>query len=587
MSVLDDYVQMPSGFWVRRRDNSGPYFVDVETDTATAAGGTSGQGGTVTNTLGSLTSNDVILGNGGDDVKRVPGISSDGASKLKLGEAGVSVGGIELRNGASGSVTIQPVTGALGTVTLEAPAANGVIATTADVTAAVTGLSWKQAVRVATTVAGTLASSFENGDTVDGVVLATNDRILIKNQAAGAENGIYVVAASGAPTRATDADTGAELLAASCFVSVGTANANTQWTCTTPATIIPGTTALTFAQLTSGGVSVGTDPIWDAKGDLVAATGANAAVRVAVGSNDQVLTADNTQAAGVKWADPAALSGGVVDSTAAAILALTTGDEGVIHHATSDSGDVAADSMYMWNQGASTPQLEAFVTVPPAQAVAISDGYQGLKTWAAMQALTGVEGMTCAVSNLGNTVSYWRYSAAAAAWLPLFSRQLVHRLTADAGQTTGPGDGTEVVLAGCQLVLPSDALPPGASISWQIGAHKLAANAEAPIVNLRMGSAGTVADSILAGSFTFSSVRGLGLTGAARRKSATTIQLAGAGPTTQRDRFAEFPNAAFPAAITIGDMDTTTNYLSLCAQATTPFGEYIVVDYFNVWIEGS
>lgn len=119
----------------------------------------------------------------------------------------------------------------------------------------VAGLSWKQAVRAATTAAGTLASSFENGDTVDGVVLATGNRILIKNQAAAAENGIYTVNASGAPTRASDADSGAELVNASVYVSEGTTLADTQWTCTTNATITVGSTSLAFAQLTSGGTS--------------------------------------------------------------------------------------------------------------------------------------------------------------------------------------------------------------------------------------------------------------------------------------------------------------------------------------------
>lgn len=68
------------------------------------------------------------------------------------------------------------------------------------------GLKPKQAVRAATTVAGTLASSFENGDVIDGVTLVTGNRILIKNQASSAQNGIYTVNASGAPTRATDFD---------------------------------------------------------------------------------------------------------------------------------------------------------------------------------------------------------------------------------------------------------------------------------------------------------------------------------------------------------------------------------------------
>jgi hypothetical protein len=93
-----------------------------------------------------------------------------------------------------------------------------------------------------------LASDFENGDTVDGVVLATNDRILIKNQAAPAENGIYTVNASGAPTRATDADTWAELVGAFVFVTEGTANAATQWVCNVAAGGTINVTAVTFVQ---------------------------------------------------------------------------------------------------------------------------------------------------------------------------------------------------------------------------------------------------------------------------------------------------------------------------------------------------
>lgn len=68
------------------------------------------------------------------------------------------------------------------------------------------GLKPKQSVRVATTVAGTLATSFENGDVIDGVTLATGDRILIKDQVAPENNGIYTVNASGSPTRAVDFD---------------------------------------------------------------------------------------------------------------------------------------------------------------------------------------------------------------------------------------------------------------------------------------------------------------------------------------------------------------------------------------------
>ncbi len=56
--------------------------------------------------------------------------------------------------------------------------------------------------------------------------------------------------------------------------------------------------------------SVATDAIWDAKGDLAAASGADAAARLPVGSNNQVLVADSAQTLGIKWAAVPAGSGG-------------------------------------------------------------------------------------------------------------------------------------------------------------------------------------------------------------------------------------------------------------------------------------
>jgi hypothetical protein len=133
-------------------------------------------------------------------------------------------------------------------------------ATKAYVDAAAAGIDWKASVRAATTAAGTLATSFENGDTIDGVTLATGDRILIKNQAAPEDNGIYVVAASGAPARAADANTSAEVTAGTgVFVSEGTVNGNTSWVLTTDDPITLGTTGLTFTQFAGpGAVTAGT-----------------------------------------------------------------------------------------------------------------------------------------------------------------------------------------------------------------------------------------------------------------------------------------------------------------------------------------
>lgn len=117
------------------------------------------------------------------------------------------------------------------------------------------GLSqWKDPVRVATSAAGTLATAFENGDTVDGVVLATGDRILIKDQTAGAENGIYTVNASGAPTRATDMDAGSEVVGALIYVISGTSSGGQVFRNTNATTPTLGTTALTFVVLASSSV---------------------------------------------------------------------------------------------------------------------------------------------------------------------------------------------------------------------------------------------------------------------------------------------------------------------------------------------
>lgn len=114
----------------------------------------------------------------------------------------------------------------------------------------------KGSVRVATTAAGTLATSFENGDTIDGVVLATGDRILIKDQSSQAENGIYTVNASGAPTRSTDMNVWAEVPGAFVAVEEGTSNADTVWLCTSNQGGTLGTTAITWQQIpTSAGLS--------------------------------------------------------------------------------------------------------------------------------------------------------------------------------------------------------------------------------------------------------------------------------------------------------------------------------------------
>lgn len=117
-----------------------------------------------------------------------------------------------------------------------------------------TYINGKQAsfiVRAASTAAINLASP---GAAIDGVTMVAGDRFLEKDNGTAANRGIYVWnGAAVAATRATDADTGAELKSGIIIeVTEGTANADTLWTLTTDGTITIGVTGLTFAQTNAG-----------------------------------------------------------------------------------------------------------------------------------------------------------------------------------------------------------------------------------------------------------------------------------------------------------------------------------------------
>jgi hypothetical protein len=122
-----------------------------------------------------------------------------------------------------------------------------------------TGLDIKASVRVATTPAIGNINLAAAPNTLDGISLAANDRVLVKNQTTASQNGIYVVTtlgtgANGSWTRATDADQNAEVTAGLfTFVEQGTVNADTGWVLTTDNPITVGTTSLTFTQFSGAG----------------------------------------------------------------------------------------------------------------------------------------------------------------------------------------------------------------------------------------------------------------------------------------------------------------------------------------------
>jgi hypothetical protein len=99
-----------------------------------------------------------------------------------------------------------------------------------------------------------LSTDLENGDVLDGVTLATGNRVLVKNQTNAAQNGIYVVQASGAAVRATDFDAPAEVDGGDfVFVTGGTVNDNTGWVQTSTGIVTIGTDPIVFTQFSGAG----------------------------------------------------------------------------------------------------------------------------------------------------------------------------------------------------------------------------------------------------------------------------------------------------------------------------------------------
>jgi hypothetical protein len=131
---------------------------------------------------------------------------------------------------------------------LPAPAAASDAAPKSYVDALSAGRDWKESVRFTTTgnVVLTGLGTQAGGDW--GGAMTAGDRVLVKNNATGSENGIYTVAV-GAWARAVDAATSADLNpGATVSIEEGVTLADTRWVLTTNAPINLGVTALTFTK---------------------------------------------------------------------------------------------------------------------------------------------------------------------------------------------------------------------------------------------------------------------------------------------------------------------------------------------------
>lgn len=173
--------------------------------------------------------------------------SSSNVFKVRAGGATIVLGRLDQISPPTASVDLngQKITN-LGTPTLDTDAVTKLYADNL-----IAGAKWKTPeARVSTFGLGNITLS--GTQTIDGIALSVGDRVLVANQTSTPENGIYVVA-SGAWTRATDADSWDELVAAAIFVRQGTTNADLGFLCTVDSGGTLGTTSVTWTQFTGGG----------------------------------------------------------------------------------------------------------------------------------------------------------------------------------------------------------------------------------------------------------------------------------------------------------------------------------------------
>ena len=171
------------------------------------------------NTIGGLSNADgnFIVGSGSTWV----------AEAGSTARASLGLGTISTQAANSVAITGGTITG------LGAPSSGSDAANKTYVDDLVTGLKTRIITRVATTANINLSNALENGDTLDGITLATGNKVLVKDQTDATENGIYNVVASGAATRDTDYDTVAELAGQLVIVQEGSSNADKIFLCTT------------------------------------------------------------------------------------------------------------------------------------------------------------------------------------------------------------------------------------------------------------------------------------------------------------------------------------------------------------------
>ena len=309
-------------------------------------------------------------------------------TKISDFDTGVQANRLDQMAAPTGSVSMnsQTITNLADPVNASDAASKSFVEATAQ------GLDVKDSCVAATTANITISTALNNGDTLDGVTLSTNDRVLVKNQSTASENGIYVVGSS--PARADDLAAGADAAGFFTFVEQGTVNADNGFVCTSnKGSAVVGTNNLTIAQFSgagqitagdgldksgntlsvdlkaNGGLVIesteiavdlaassitGTLAVGDGGTGATSASAARTALGLAIGTNVQAYDADLDNLSGCQSGASAALA--ALTSTEVAILdgaTVTTAELNIIDGGTSATSTTlaTADRMVMNDNG--------------------------------------------------------------------------------------------------------------------------------------------------------------------------------------------------------------------------------------------